>query len=147
MFNVIKTSRWDMKFLTGVLNSRLVTFWLRRKGKMQGGNYQVDKEPLLNIPLPPPEDCNQKPIIDLVDEILVAKKRNPVANTEELERKIDKLVYELYGITDEKEIAVIEGMFDKHGNETVPKGKNLKARSPKDGVSKNKRKPIIEEEF
>ena len=34
MYYVIKSSRWDMKFLTGVLNSKLVAFWLRHKGKM-----------------------------------------------------------------------------------------------------------------
>ena len=37
--NVIKTTRWNMKFLTGLLNSSLVEFWLRNKGKMQGNNY------------------------------------------------------------------------------------------------------------
>lgn len=52
MYYVIQTSRWNMKFLTGLLNSKLVAFWLRHKGKMQGENYQVDKEPLLGIPLP-----------------------------------------------------------------------------------------------
>jgi hypothetical protein len=35
------------------------------------------------------------------------KQENPAADTADLEQEIDKLVYELYGLTDE-EIAVIE---------------------------------------
>ena len=106
--NVIQTSRWNMKFLTGVLNSKLVAFWLRNKGKMQGSNYQVDKEPLLNIPLPSATQAQQKPIIDLVDKILAAKKENPQADTSVWEEEIDRLVYKLYGLTKD-EIKVVEG--------------------------------------
>ena len=107
-FFSIQSPRWNMKFLTGVLNSTLVTYWLRSKGKMQGSNYQVDKEPLQGIPLPIVNTSQQQPIIDLVDKILEAKKNDSLANTLDLEAKIDKLVYELYGLTKE-EIAVIEG--------------------------------------
>lgn len=103
----IKTSRWNMKFLTGILNSKLISFWLRYRGKMQGENFQVDKEPLLNIPLPS-TNCEQTAIITLVDCILSAKKANPQADTSEWEKEIDKLVYELYGLTEE-EIRIVEG--------------------------------------
>ena len=108
MYYVIQTSRWNMKFLTGVLNSKLIAFWLKNKGKMQGSNYQVDKEPLLNIPLPSATPAQQKPIIALVDKILAAKKANPQAGTSKDEAKIDCLVYALYGLT-EDEIKIVEG--------------------------------------
>ena len=106
--NVIQTSRWNIKFLTGVLNSKLVAFWLRHKGKMQGENYQVDKEPLLGIPLPEPTSINhdiEQEIVRLVDEIL-GKKANQ-EDTKNLEAQIDSKVYELYGLT-EDEIKIIE---------------------------------------
>ena len=107
--NVIKTSRFNLKFLTGVLNSRLIAYWLKHKGKMQGSNYQVDKEPLLSIPLPKnPLAAQQKPVITLVDKILAAKKQDPAADTSALEAQIDGLVYTLYGLTAD-EIAVVEG--------------------------------------
>lgn len=48
---VIQTSRWEMRALTALLNSSLVAFWLRYRGKMQGGLFQVDKGPLKTIPL------------------------------------------------------------------------------------------------
>jgi len=105
-FYVIKTWRWDMKFLTGVLNSRLIKFWLKNKGKMQGENYQLDKEPLEMIPLPLP-NCPQKEIADFVAEIVETKKVNPAADTSELESKIDAIVYGLYDLSDE-DIAIIE---------------------------------------
>jgi len=110
-FYVIKTSRFNMKYLTGLLNSKLIAFWLRHKGKMQGNNYQIDKEPLLNIPLPSTMPQNQhltNQIISLVDQILSAKERNPEADTSELEKEIDELVYKLYNLTEE-EIKIIEG--------------------------------------
>ena len=100
MYYVIKSSRWDMKFLTGVLNSKLVAFWLRHKGKMQGANYQVDKVPLLGIPLPLIDLSLQQPIIDLVDEILTKKKLNPQADILDLENSIDRLIYNLYGLSE-----------------------------------------------
>lgn len=106
-FYVLKTNRWNMKFLTGLLNSKLIEFWLRNRGKMQGQNFQLDKEPLLNIPLPT-ESCEQQPIIALVDQILSTKKLDPQTDTSALESEIDSLVYGLYSLTEE-EIAIVEG--------------------------------------
>lgn len=107
-----------MKFLTGVLNSKLIAYWLKNKGKMQGTNYQVDKEPLVSIPLPYPQKINNKieqKIITLVDKMLALKKDcrikhgndSELADTSKLEKQIDALVYKLYGLTDE-EIKIIE---------------------------------------
>lgn len=96
-FYVIKTNRYDMKYLTGLLNSKLIAFWLRNKGKMQGDNYQIDKEPLLSIPLKKAKD--EKLISNLVNSIIVLLEVNPLADTSALENQIDFLVYHLYGLT------------------------------------------------
>ncbi|WP_301008888.1 Eco57I restriction-modification methylase domain-containing protein, partial [Helicobacter sp. UBA3407] len=98
-FFIIQTSRIDLKFLTGLLNSKLIAFWLRHKGKMQGNNYQIDKEPLMNIPIPKINAKNQtivNQIIALVDEILDIKNKDSNANILHLESEIDRLVYALY---------------------------------------------------
>ena len=115
-FYVIKTERTNIKFLTGFLNSKLCAFWLRYKGKMQGNNFQIDKEPLLNISIPKITEANQQPFIILVDQILnITKAEDYLENTEkqakvkDLEKKIDKLVYELYGLIEE-EIRLVEGL-------------------------------------
>ncbi|QUJ25249.1 Eco57I restriction-modification methylase domain-containing protein [Campylobacter coli] len=110
-FYVIKTQRINVKYLTAILNSKLIAFWLKHKGKMQGNNYQIDKEPLLNIPIVTINSKNQKiadEFINLVDEILKAKEQDKNANTQELENKINSLVYKLYNLTEE-EIKIIEG--------------------------------------
>ena len=96
----IRTSRWNMRLLTGILNSRLIDFWLRGKGKIQGAMLKLDKEPILSIPLPKNvSEIQQQPIITLVDQILAAKKANPQADTSDLEHQIDQLVYKLYDLT------------------------------------------------
>ncbi|ELB3867881.1 Eco57I restriction-modification methylase domain-containing protein [Campylobacter coli] len=109
-FYVIKTQRINVKYLTAILNSKLIAFWLKHKGKMQGNNYQIDKEPLLNIPIVTINSKNKKladELINLVDEILKAKEQDKNANTQELENKINSLVYKLYNLT-EDEIKIIE---------------------------------------
>jgi adenine-specific DNA-methyltransferase len=58
-------------------------------------------------PIPAIPRESQEPIIALVDQILAAKKADPKADTSALERQIDALVYELYGLTQEG-IAVVE---------------------------------------
>ncbi|AUS35856.1 type II restriction endonuclease (plasmid) [Microcystis aeruginosa NIES-2481] len=106
-FYVIKTDRVNQKYLTGLLNSKLITYWLRHKGKMQGNNFQIDKEPLLNIPIYVPDVKEQDKIIKIVNQILTVKRSNSDSDTSELERKIDKIIYQLYDLTEE-EIAIVE---------------------------------------
>ena len=99
-FYILKTDRINMKYLTGLLNSKLIAFWLRYMGKMQGSNYQIDKEPLMNIPLKIADENIENKIIDLVDEIIELKKLNK--DTQYLEDKIDEMVYDLYELTEEE---------------------------------------------
>ncbi|EGD3083861.1 class I SAM-dependent DNA methyltransferase, partial [Campylobacter coli] len=71
----IQTCRINLKYLTGVLNSKLIAFWLKHKGKIQGNLFKIDKEPLLNIPVVNINSKNEKlanKLISLVDEILKA---------------------------------------------------------------------------
>ena len=109
-FYVIKTVRTNQKYLAGLLNSRLIAFWLKHRGKMQGTNYQIDKQPLLAIPLISPSLDQQASVVTLVDQILTAKHADPDADVSALENEIDKLVYALYDLTDD-EIAIVEGQI------------------------------------
>lgn len=103
--NIIKTDRVDMKYLTGLLNSKLIEFWLRNKGKMQGPNFQLDKEPLLQIPIAVPSREMQSLIAKLVDCIILINnvqdvRINKFVSNEYLakmfELLIDGCVYEIY---------------------------------------------------
>jgi len=107
-FNIIRSKRVNLKYLTAFLNSKLIAFWLRHRGKMQEPNYQIDKVPLLEIPIFVPDADTQDRIIRHADKILSAKQNNPQADTSKLEEQIDDFLYELYGLTDE-EIKIVEG--------------------------------------
>lgn len=96
-FYVIKTDRLNQKYLAGLLNSKLIAFWLRSKGKMQGNNYQLDKEPLLMIPIYLPNKEQEIVVENLVDKIIFGKSANK--DTSHLECKIDSLFYRLYNLT------------------------------------------------
>lgn len=71
----IKTEQMDMKYLTGLLNSNLIAFWLKYKGKMQGDLYQVDKGPLLNIPVIKPSEEIQTKVSEIVSLIITNKQK------------------------------------------------------------------------
>ncbi|HEY5590178.1 MAG TPA: N-6 DNA methylase [Paludibacter sp.] len=103
-FNVIKTNRLNIKFLTALFNSKLVSFWLKYKGKLQGNAFQIDKEPLMAIPIKEP--INAKPFEAFVEYLLFI---NDLGEFEQLnefvpnshiiqlfEEVIDAMVFELY---------------------------------------------------
>ena len=78
---------------------------------MQGTNYQIDKQPLLALPLISPSLDVQASVEILADQILAAKAANPDADTTDLEKEIDQLVYILYDLTPE-EIAIVEAAME-----------------------------------
>lgn len=104
-FNMIQTDRVNMKYLTGLLNSRLIEFWLKNKGKMQGANYQLDKEPLMQIPIAVPDKETQELVVKLVDYIIYLSNCNNqeiLSHTSNkrisfhVEEILDMVFYELY---------------------------------------------------
>jgi hypothetical protein len=109
--NVIKVKKSnDEKFILALLNSKLVNFWYIEKYKMQhlqGGYLPINTTELKIIPIPAISLAEQQSIITIVDKIISSKKENPAADTNALEAEIDKLVYGLYGLTEE-EIKIVE---------------------------------------
>lgn len=76
---------------------------------------QVKPQRIRALPIAMPEIDKRKPIEDIVDRILNITKgedylQHPQkqAKVKTLEREIDHLVYQLYGLTD-KEIKIVEG--------------------------------------
>ncbi len=99
--------------ILGVLNSSFMSWYARENFKdkhMSGGYLGLNKGNLEKLPMFELEKSNQPTadkIIALVDKILALKEKDPKANTQELEKEIDALVYQLYNLTDE-EIKIIE---------------------------------------
>ena len=100
----------SLKILIGLLSSTLMTFAYKHyySGTILGKKgYQYNKHALEKLPVVKIPTSQQSSFITLVDQILAAKAANSEANTTDLEKEIDKLVYALYDLTSE-EIAVVE---------------------------------------
>lgn len=95
----------DLKFLLAILNSRLSEWYFKQIGTTTGmGTNRWKKYKIELLPVRKPDNTTTLRIESLVEEII---RKNGVGTTE-LESQIDKLVYELYGLTDE-EIMIVEG--------------------------------------
>ncbi|WQU34749.1 class I SAM-dependent DNA methyltransferase [Helicobacter pylori] len=102
-----------LRYLLGMLHSKLITFAFKTfyaGGGLGESGYRYKKAFIERLPIPQITKSNKPTadkIIALVDKILQAKEKDPKANTQELEKEIDALVYQLYHLTDE-EIKIIE---------------------------------------
>lgn len=120
------TSELLKKFFLGILNSRLSFYYFKQIAPDLGNKSLRWKKIFLEkLPIPPITSQNAGIVAQieaLVDKILQAKKHTstgdtvsssnssastPHADTSQWEREIDRLVYELYGLTEE-EIEIIE---------------------------------------
>ncbi|WP_187938185.1 class I SAM-dependent DNA methyltransferase [Helicobacter pylori] len=102
-----------LHYLLGMLHSKLITFAFKTfyaGGGLGESGYRYKKAFIERLPIPKITKSNKPTadkIIVLVDKILALKEKDPKANTQELEKEIDALVYQLYHLTDE-EIKIIE---------------------------------------
>ncbi len=92
-------------YLLGVLNSRLADYYIRSLGVTRNGGYFEYKPMFIKqLPVPIFRDEEQPEITTLVDERIVCRDEEEQAV---IDRKIDEVVYRLYGLTGE-EIDFIE---------------------------------------
>ncbi len=97
----------DGRYLVALLNSKLIDWTFR----VTSTNNHVNIYELNNLPIKNPSSAEQERIVKQVDDILKLKAKDADADTSAMERKIDELVYKLYGLTEE-EIAIVEGAGD-----------------------------------
>lgn len=129
-FVVLKPSDINLKYLTGILNSRLSHYWFDKRGKKQGNALQIDAAPLVQFPIHQADLTNageatlHHRLVALVEEMLALQARlaplrsMPTSERDDLlraierkDREIDGAVYDLYGLAEaerklvEKEMA------------------------------------------
>jgi len=104
--NKEKSKDYDLKYLLGLLNSKLLDYYLKSYSKLMDYRYEYGSVTVGRLRIK--KSKNQKEIIKLVDKILEIKSNNPAQYISEIEKEIDNKVYEIYGI-DETEIQIIEG--------------------------------------
>lgn len=97
----------SLKYLCAILNSSLVTWWVRSIAATTGmGLTEWTIVTVERIPVPEISAAKQRPFMRLIEQILAAKDTNPAADTAAWETEIDSLVHELYGLTTEETQAI-----------------------------------------
>ena len=105
---IIKDNSFNVQYVVGILNSRPIQYYYQQKFKAETDLFpKIRIKQAKQLPIPIASLQIQSTIAGLVEEIIKIKK-NSLSSTEKLEREIDKIVYELYGLTEE-EIRVVEG--------------------------------------
>ncbi len=117
-------SQGALKYLTGLLNSKVLNWFMRNVStSFHGGYFAANKQFLVQLPIRPinfsdPADvARHDRMVALVEQMLELHKRQAAAQgrdrelyqrqIEATDKEIDRLVYELYGLTGE-EIKIVE---------------------------------------
>lgn len=112
---------YKIKYILALLNSNLLSFRYKSIGKQTGGgSYEYFPNGVGKLPIPAVNDTKQQEFAKLADQMMIAVKKQHKAVSEQDKRIADTLVsainnqinqkvYELYGITDAADIAMIEG--------------------------------------
>ncbi|WP_072233715.1 class I SAM-dependent DNA methyltransferase [Campylobacter coli] len=103
---------FSLKYILAFMNSNCYKWLITLKTNLiQTGSYAYGaKDKIERLPIPKINSKNEKlanELINLVDEILKVKEQDKNANIQELENKINSIVYKLYNLTEE-EIKIIE---------------------------------------
>jgi chaperonin cofactor prefoldin len=94
----------DNLYVLGIFHSKVADYYIKNKLITNKQAFpQILMTDLQSFPIPQPTLTVQKTIVDIVSKILGSSQ-----DTTDLEKRIDKLVYELYGLT-EDEIKIVEG--------------------------------------
>jgi hypothetical protein len=98
----------NLEYLTAFLNSRLFKICFEENfPELQGNTRELNKVVFEEIPIKQvTSEQNQKFAIK-VNEIISLKEENPNADTSDLEKELDQMVYGLYGLSEE-EIKIVE---------------------------------------
>jgi hypothetical protein len=118
---------YEIKFILGIINSTVSQFYMQQLcfdnstgAFIKARIFHYEQLPIPKIDLGNVNEISSyKKVISLVDQILTTKKQLQQAKTEgdknylqrkceQLDKEIDQLVYQLYGLTEE-EIRIVEG--------------------------------------
>ena len=87
-----------LKYILAILNSKLFEYALLNI-YLEGDTFKSKNTIIQNFPIPKIDKDREKPLIDIVDEIVNIKGGNPLVDTSYLEKRANILVYHLYGLT------------------------------------------------
>lgn len=113
---------FSLKYVLGILNSKLISYYFSKAiatGTLQGTYSGVYPQDVRMIPIKQIPENLQKPVVELVDKMLSLNRQlNELSEKKTDERakikeeikatdsKIDELIYDIYGITNEEKKAM-----------------------------------------
>ena len=107
-YGIVPKPHINSLYLLALLNGSITTWAISKTStQMRGGYFSFESRFIRSLPIKNLSEKEQAPFIKIVNQILTAKSADPTADTLVLETEIDRLVYALYGLTDE-EIAIVE---------------------------------------
>ena len=96
------------KVLIGILNSQVAAWYIRQTStSMRGGWYSYEAKYIKSLPIPKLGDKEAIQLENYVDQIMRSREQNSNSDISLTRNKINQLVYELYGLTEE-EIRLID---------------------------------------
>lgn len=98
----------DLKYILGLLNSKLYYVWLYHRGKRKGEILELYEQPLSEIPIKLINNELKEQVVELVSKIVSNKSFG--LNTDSLENKLDNIIYQIFGLTNE-EIDIVENFI------------------------------------
>ena len=102
-----ENSNIDLRVVLAILNSKLINYFFQSFKQEEGRAFaQVKTVDIKNLPLAVPSAQIQKELSELADKIINTKQQDNSISTVELEDQIDRLVYDLYGLSEE-DVAII----------------------------------------
>ena len=101
---------YQIKYLLGLLNSKLIYIWLYNKGKRKGESLELYQKPLSEIPIFKAEVQDQNDVIDIVENIINSKDNTISDDYNSNVEKLDMIIYKLYNLS-ESEIKYIESFY------------------------------------
>ncbi|MCG4758276.1 Eco57I restriction-modification methylase domain-containing protein [Bacteroides eggerthii] len=106
---ILTSETISIRFILGLLNSKLLHYYFRFIGVMTaGGAYTLKAATIEVLPIAIGTKEQQKEIALKVESLLNAKAKNKQVDVSSTESEIDRLVYNLYGLS-EDEIKIVEG--------------------------------------
>lgn len=108
VFFITKKRDVSLKYILGLLNSKVYLYWLINKGKRKGETLELYGTPLSEIPIKIVNDVSiVNNIENKVNEMINKKAESFCADISVQQKELDSIIYKLFDFND-KEISIIE---------------------------------------
>jgi len=106
---IVNDKSFKTKYVLALLASKLISYiYINISTIATKDDFrQTTLAELRDIPIPKLDQTKQEDYVSIVDKILKQKQHDPSTDTSDLEAEIDRMVYNLYGLTEE-EVRIVE---------------------------------------